>query len=69
MRKPERIPEILLELYKLWSIMPDIRFWQLLFAIWYIKNEINDDWSIWTVDPFDTEDDVLLNQIKNYEKR
>jgi hypothetical protein len=69
MRKPERIPEILLELYKLWSTMPDMRFWQLLFAIWYLEDEITDHWLRKIVDPFHYEDNVLLDKIKAYEQR
>jgi len=53
MRDPERIPEFLEELGKVWKLFPDWRFGQLM------ANLIGHH-----VDPFYIEDDKLLERIK-----
>ncbi len=50
MRDPQRIDKIIDKIREIWKQNPDIRFWQLLFAIGYLESN---------EDPFMLEDDIL----------
>lgn len=53
-RSPERVPEILQAIAKLWNKNPDIRLGQMLDALMSYHQEL-----------FQLDDDVLLRKLKN----
>lgn len=55
MRDPNRIPEFLAELERVWSAQPDLRFGQL------VVNLFGDD-------PFYIEDEDAMTKLRNYKK-
>lgn len=59
MRDPNRIKSFLLELEKIWQKYPDLRFGQFITNI-FSKLEI---------DPFFIEDEILIQEIKNFDKK
>lgn len=65
MRDPARIQRIMNKLTTVWSDMPDLRFWQLLHAIRYIKNkDING--VLYVEDIFYYEDNRLEKCLDDY---
>lgn len=61
-RPEERIPEILALLQDIWTLKPDLRFWQLLASIKF--NATGDP----DTDLFQTEDTVTIEYLTNYLK-
>lgn len=59
MRDPNRIKLFLLELEKIWKKYPDLRFGQFITNV-FSKLEI---------DPFFIEDEILIQEIKNFDKK
>lgn len=59
MRNPDRIDAILHKIRRVRTAYPDMRFWQLLTAIWYLVEEDNWSSSPSCEDPFHYEDDRL----------
>lgn len=56
MRDPERIPKVLAELQKLWELVPDWRFGQLLVNLPFEH------------DPFHMEDDEMIQFLQKMQK-
>lgn len=45
----------------------DLRFWQMLFNIWYLKFPVGNEWSWVVVDPYNYRDSDLLDILKQHE--
>lgn len=66
MKDPARIPRIMNKLSTVWSGVPDLRFWQLLSAIGYLKyTEIPHQQPL-LQDIFHYEDDRLEKCLDDY---
>lgn len=46
---------------------PELRFWQMLFNIWYLKFPDGDELSWFVVDPYEYKDSDLLDILKQHE--
>jgi hypothetical protein len=66
--RAREIEEILETLKEHWLNNQYLRFWQLLFAIWYLENDDSNDWVYWAPlklkDPFNKSDEILLELLK-----
>ena len=44
----------------------ELRFWQMLFNIWYLKFPDWDELSGWVIDPYNYRDNELLNALDKW---
>lgn len=58
--------EITQKLTRYWLDNPDLRFWQMLVNIWYLKSTGDEDWHV--IDPYNYKDNELLELLTVIEK-
>ena len=62
------IGEIINKLSKYWVKHPELRFWQMLVNIWYLKFPVGNEWNWVVVDPYENRDSELLKLLTVIEK-